>query len=333
MISVVVATYNGEKFILKQLDSILNQTLKPDEVIIRDDCSTDNTCKIIKNFINNNELDNWFFEINSCNEGYKKNFKKLLSLARGDFIFLSDQDDEWLDNKIEKMISIFKDNSEILALNGGVSLIDGESQEIKIDLGKNMYNANFYFSLKDIHFLNKIALSDLIINNVTPGCAMVIKKKLRDEFEKSYDGKLPHDWYLNMIAAKKNGCYYLNEPVMNYRIHSSNAIGLSSSAVKGFRKKLNYFDKNKRIKDLQIQIQATDKLNDDFGSIDMQSIIVQDYLRKRVTFYKNPSIINFLKMYKCKDYRDRTVIRGKLWDLVLAVRLESLISYLVNKKL
>jgi rhamnosyltransferase len=103
------------------------------------------------------------------------------------------------------MISIFKDNSEILALNGGVSLIDGESQEIKIDLGKNMYNANFYFSLKDIHFLNKIALSDLIINNVTPGCAMVIKKKLRDEFEKSYDGKLPHDWYLNMIAAKKNG--------------------------------------------------------------------------------------------------------------------------------
>jgi glycosyltransferase involved in cell wall biosynthesis len=78
----------GKKFILKQLDSILNQTLKPDEVIIRDDCSTDNTCKIIKNFINNNELDNWFFEINSCNEGYKKNFKKLLSLARGDFIFL-----------------------------------------------------------------------------------------------------------------------------------------------------------------------------------------------------------------------------------------------------
>ena len=108
MISVVMATYNGERYVEKQLQSILNQSLMPDEVIIRDDGSNDSTVQIVQEFIKKHNLSSWEIKINEENLGYRKNFANLLSLANGDYIFLSDQDDEWLGDKIEKMSTIFK---------------------------------------------------------------------------------------------------------------------------------------------------------------------------------------------------------------------------------
>nr|AIA93132.1 Glycos_transf_2 [uncultured Oenococcus sp.] len=71
---VIIATYNGEKYIQKQLQSILNQRQQPDEVIIRDDCSTDSTGNLIESFIKENGLSNWSFKINAFNKGYRGNF-------------------------------------------------------------------------------------------------------------------------------------------------------------------------------------------------------------------------------------------------------------------
>ena len=100
-VSVVIATYNGEKYIVKQLESIRNQTRKPDEVIIVDDRSNDNTFKIVKEYIQQYALRNWRIYLNDCNLGYKGNFQKGIELATGKYIFLCDQDDEWERNKIE----------------------------------------------------------------------------------------------------------------------------------------------------------------------------------------------------------------------------------------
>ncbi|MCP0887609.1 glycosyltransferase family 2 protein [Ligilactobacillus sp. WILCCON 0076] len=331
MISVIIATYNGEKYIQKQLQSILNQRKQPDEVIIRDDCSTDNTGNLIKEFIKENELSNWSFETNVSNKGYRGNFNNLLSLVNGDYIFLSDQDDEWLPNKIEKMVSIFENNQHILALNGSISLIDGHSHSIEIIDGKNMYNSNFYFSVKKLKRLNQIPLSDLVISNVTPGCAMAITKNLKEMFLQSYNEMIPHDWYLNMIAAIKGGCYYLNEPVINYRVHSNNAIGLSSAAERGLKAKLKSFDKEERIKNFQMQIDAIDKLTIDFANVDIKTKESQNYLKTRVAFYKKSTFMNLLKMCKYKDYQERTAIRGRIWDLVLALKIDSL-AYLLDRR-
>ncbi|MCQ2441204.1 MAG: glycosyltransferase [Clostridia bacterium] len=104
-ISVAMTSYNGEKFIKTQLSSLLKQIRKPDEVIIVDDVSTDNTVEIIKDFITENGLYDWKLTVNEENLGFKQNFKKALSLATGDIIFLCDQDDDWCEDTIASISS------------------------------------------------------------------------------------------------------------------------------------------------------------------------------------------------------------------------------------
>ena len=89
MISLVMATYNGEKYLYEQLDSIRCQTMPPDEVIICDDCSKDSTVNMIQKYIDKYQLKHWNVYENEKNKGYSKNFSDALKLAKGDIIFLS----------------------------------------------------------------------------------------------------------------------------------------------------------------------------------------------------------------------------------------------------
>ena len=92
--SIVMATYNGAEYLYEQLDSIRDQSLKADEVIICDDCSKDNTVAMLKEYVEKNSLgDSWKIIENEENLGYANNFHKALMLAQGDYIFFSDQDD------------------------------------------------------------------------------------------------------------------------------------------------------------------------------------------------------------------------------------------------
>lgn len=116
-ISLVMATYNGEKYIKKQLESIRKQTQPIDEVIISDDNSNDTTMKIVKNYILNYNLHNWYVYSNDENIGYKKNFYRAIKKATGDIIFLADQDDEWYDFKVKTMVKKMIMNPQIMALN------------------------------------------------------------------------------------------------------------------------------------------------------------------------------------------------------------------------
>ena len=104
-ISVAMCTYNGERYIAEQIRSILEQTQKPDEILICDDLSSDETRNILTKFASNNPVIKLFF--NENNLGFVKNFEKAISLCSGEIVFLSDQDDVWKKNKIEEMIKIF----------------------------------------------------------------------------------------------------------------------------------------------------------------------------------------------------------------------------------
>ena len=115
-ISVVLSSYNGEKYIEEQLNSLYFQILKPDEILIIDDCSTDNTVNIIENFIKKNNLDNWILIKNDKNLGWKKNFIEGFKKATGNLIFPCDQDDIWHREKIQKMTQIMMQRKEILLI-------------------------------------------------------------------------------------------------------------------------------------------------------------------------------------------------------------------------
>ena len=109
IISVVLATFNGEKYILEQLKSISRQKRIPDEVIISDDQSGDRTKKIVLEFIKENKLRNWKLIENNGKKGVTHNFLNALKCARGNIIFLCDQDDIWEIDKVETMENVFAD--------------------------------------------------------------------------------------------------------------------------------------------------------------------------------------------------------------------------------
>lgn len=124
MVSVAMCTYNGEKFIKAQLESILAQTHVPDEIIICDDCSQDSTIDIVSSI-----LKSWNGRykiiVNQSNLGFKRNFAKAISLCTGDIIFLADQDDVWESCKIDVISKIFQNHNDISLIFHDVVIVEG----------------------------------------------------------------------------------------------------------------------------------------------------------------------------------------------------------------
>ena len=225
-VSLVMAVYNGEKYLIEQLDSIRKQTYLIDEVILIDDVSTDNSYELIHQYIDGYKLINWKLIKNENNLGYRKNFKKGLEIVDGDIIFLSDQDDRWHLNKIEVMVEKMS-QSNILSLASSFNFMDQDGNCFEVNKIKGRSNNNLLF--KEVtEELTEIDLKSLLEMNFSQGCCMAIKKEVKDEYLKVTQGKLPHDWELNIISAIQNGCYYLDIPLIDYRIHNNNTIGMDN---------------------------------------------------------------------------------------------------------
>ncbi len=327
MISIVISTYNGSGFIKKQLDSIKTQTHLPDEVIIRDDCSTDGTVKIISDYIKKHNLSNWSFSINEKNLGYKENFYKGVADAKGDYIFLCDQDDVWESNKIKKMIDVFETHPEIWALNCGLSLIDGHSKPINITCEKNWTNCNFLYSEKHLNHLTFFTGDYILRHNIGPGCAMAIDRRTADGFIKTYNMSLPHDWHMNMIAAVNGGCAFLNEQLILYRKHDHNAIGANTGAAAGIKKKTN----DARILDFESRLNSYEKICQEYRHKSAkEEIITVELLNSMIEFYRKPSLINLRKAKKISGYYELAKKKVQLWELFVALHIDGLIRNIVK---
>lgn len=222
-ISVALAVYNGEKFIEKQLNSLLNQTVSPSEVIICDDCSTDNTVKIIKDFINKNNLTNWLLYDAKENSGFKKNFYRAISQCTGDIIFTCDQDDIWCEEKINVIKNFFESHPDIKAVSSSFSLIDEFDNKIE----KSSENNYGLVKINNWQEFKKISLKEITHSNISPGCTAAFKREVAQKFLNNSKNILPHDYEINIIAASLNGLYFLNKKLIKYRLHSSNALGFN----------------------------------------------------------------------------------------------------------
>ena len=117
-ISVALTTYNGSKYIVEQLKSICKQTFLPDEIVICDDCSNDNTIEIIKQFSLQSPIKIKIHQ-NSINIGPRKNFEKCIQMCKGDILFFCDQDDVWLKNKVERMVNEFDNKNVVFVFSDG----------------------------------------------------------------------------------------------------------------------------------------------------------------------------------------------------------------------
>lgn len=199
LVSIAVATYNGEKYLREQLDSIYNQTYKNIEVIVCDDCSSDKTVEILEEYCKKFRLK---YFVNETNLGFVKNFEKAISLCSGDYIALSDQDDVWTENKIETLLKNIADN---LLIHSDCELIDANGKTIK-KFWKGEIKSHKCFE-------------DFLFSNAVTGCTTLFKKDLLSYVLPFPERLAYHDWYLAIVAAKLNQILYISDVLTKYRQH------------------------------------------------------------------------------------------------------------------
>ena len=218
-ISVALATYNGASYIERQLFSIKNQTYPPSEVVISDDCSTDNTYEIVKAFIQNYNLSEWRLRRNTVNVGYIQNFQSALSLCSGELIFTCDQDDIWDVQKLESIIQIYRDNPSAQVICSSICFIDLKGRPLKKEF------IPYGMHVKKSKIL-EIPLWKILEKNFFPGCAMAFSSAIAKEYLRSKNTELEHDWAIAVLGGIYHSLYWYNRELVSYRIHEKNTVGL-----------------------------------------------------------------------------------------------------------
>ena len=209
LVSICLATYNGERYLKEQLDSLCNQTYKNIEILIQDDCSSDATINIVKSY--QKKHDNIQLFINDVNLGYIKNFETLIKKARGEYIALCDQDDIWVENKIELLLQHIGENSLIYSNS---LLIDAQDNSLHKTLKEKLKN-NFINSKEPLNFL---------YDNSVSAHALLFKKELLSNLF-PFPKHIYFDAWIAIHAANAKGVSYLDKELVLYRQHDSNTLG------------------------------------------------------------------------------------------------------------
>lgn len=208
MISVCIATFNGERFIKEQIVSILSQLKPHDEIIISDNNSEDLTLPIIKS-INDSRI-----KIYNCNSlSIVKNFENALLHSSGDYIFLSDQDDIWLDGKVKSMENLLND-ADLIMSDGYVV------NESLIRSGLSIY---------DVTQPRYGTIRNLLRNSFT-GCCMAFNRKILDAALPFPDLLPMHDWWLGLVAQSVGQIKIIPDKLILYRRHNLNASTLTTKS-------------------------------------------------------------------------------------------------------
>lgn len=224
-LSIAMTTYNGEKYLKQQLCSLLEQSRPADEVVIRDDCSTDGTPQIVQEFIREHNLKHWDFRVNDTNMGFCRNFYQSIEQCSGDLIFLCDQDDIWNADKLASLEQLFQEHPQALSINTGFRFIDqdGNPYEDKKQAGKSNHNL-IRMKLEPSSF-TRIPFHIIMRENISPGCTMAFRASLQKKYLQKSSFVLPHDYEINYLAAIQDGLYFYDKPLISYRIHGGNTLG------------------------------------------------------------------------------------------------------------
>ena len=215
-ISVAIATYNGEKFISEQLQSIVDQTMAVDEVIIHDDISNDHTVDIIKAFIKEKKLEDRFIvTVNKKNLGYASNFVSALKETSGDYVFFCDQDDIWVKDRVEKMVGIMEDHPEI-------GLMGSEFEPFKSSPDAPDVPNWELKKFKNDGSVEKVLFNSASIFIGCQGCTMVMRRSFLDRISDYWYEAWAHDEYVWKLALAGDELYFYHGVTLKRRLHSSN---------------------------------------------------------------------------------------------------------------
>ncbi|MDY2594654.1 MAG: glycosyltransferase [Oliverpabstia sp.] len=210
--SVIMSVYNGSLYLGEQLDSIVNQTLIPDEIIVLNDCSNDcgKTERVIDSYV---AKYSFVKKINNeSNMGWRASFMKGCRIAQGEYIFFADQDDVWVKEKIEKMVS----SMEKIGANVMISHCCNTNNDMEpiseFHENRGVKENNFPFSKK---FMEPIGV----------GAAMVFRRSFINEYIGLWQQDMGHDRFFQVVARLFDRIYYYDETLIFHRMHDNNATG------------------------------------------------------------------------------------------------------------
>lgn len=216
MISVVMAAYNGGEYIAQQLDSVLHQLGEEDEVIISDDLPLGSTANALKPYL---EADKRIKYINGPQKGVIKNFENAIVHANGDFIFLCDQDDVWLDGKVKAVIKEFENGAVVVMHNAKVT-----DENLKVV-------ADSFFDLQK----TGTGCTKNIIKNTYIGCCMAFSAKLKPHII-PFPEKIPmHDQWIGLMGERAGKISLIKTPYILYRRHGEAVTGGRTSLLQKIR--------------------------------------------------------------------------------------------------
>lgn len=218
LVSVAMATYNGEKYIAEQLKSILHQSYTNIELVITDDASADGTVAIIKEFQQEYNFITLF--INPVNSGVTHTFEHSFKNCKGEFIAIADQDDIWDTQKIELLINAIGKED---AVYSNSELVDKAGQPLG-QLFSSLMQLQSYYSG-----------APFLMGNCIPGHTII----MRSAFTKAIlplPKTIMFDRWISFCAAANNGIKYVDRPLVKYRQHDTNTIGTGKSKNKSVRK-------------------------------------------------------------------------------------------------
>ncbi len=219
MISVCMATFNGEKYIEEQINSIMIQLGVEDELIISDDGSTDKTMVIVGSYDDNRIK---VFK-NTGIHGYVHNFENALKKASGDFIFFSDQDDVWLPNKVKAMLPYLNYDNFVIT----DAYITNENLEIKDKLSTwRRYKKGYFRNL---------------YKSIYAGCTCAFTKRIKEYALPFPTTKnIQHDTWIGLLCELKFNVVYVDEPLILFRRHNNNTSGAGAKSSKSHFYMLKY---------------------------------------------------------------------------------------------
>lgn len=301
MVDILMATYNGEKYIKEQIESILNQTYQDWILYIRDDGSKDNTLSIIKSYIDSYPNKIYLVETGKKNMGAKLNFSELMKNSKSDYCMFCDQDDVWNKDKIEVTLNRMLEEEGTHGKNMPILV---HTDLMVVDDKLNVIDKSFFNYIGINYKFNSTV--DLVFFNTVTGCTMMINKALSDSIKFIPKESHMHDHWIAMVASYIGKISTINSPTIMYRQHSNNTLGAVRNStnfniIKIIRRKKIY------IKSLKEKINTVKILYNEFSDksiknsnskkvYDLISLEDKNFFNKKFILIKNNLFVNKFKL-------------------------------------
>ncbi len=248
-VGVIVATYNGIKFIKEQLDSILNQTYKVDEIVISDDGSSDGTFEYLSEYAKEHNDYNISIVKNCGEHGPSKNFENAYRNSTADVLFFADQDDTWMQDKVEVFMKAFEKHPECGCFFSDAEVTDGALNPTGKtnfdyffpDVRELINNDDIYTIINREYFVKRVRYG-----NVVPGMCMAVKREVLDKTV-PFDSIIIHDDIIIMYSALNSQICCINKIEAYYRQHENNSIGVIGGNKDARRNSLAGLIKNSEV--------------------------------------------------------------------------------------